>query len=163
MQITLHHISSGAAEALKPGQDPVFYESITTLAYTAGISRSQNRVFGTYPFKLRPYHCSKALANLDNLSGGKLQIVVGLGAKPTTVANGEFELLGINRKKRKYHRGRESKCSKGNLDQAHHSYHGKYVNFDNAVIYPKPIRKPTTSIDLWWMDTYGFGQSGKGV
>ncbi|MGH2977376.1 MAG: hypothetical protein ACRDKC_03240, partial [Gaiellaceae bacterium] len=28
-----HHISSGAAEALQDGQDPDFYESLTTLGY----------------------------------------------------------------------------------------------------------------------------------
>lgn len=138
-----HHVSSGAAEALRPGQDPNFYESITTLAYAA--AKSQKLKIGFSALVLSNYDpiiVAKQLANLDNLSRGKLQIVVGLGANPTTVANGEFELLGINRKKRRFIVEEKAKALKEIWTKPAASFHGKYVNFDNAIIYPKPIQKP---------------------
>ena len=33
-----HHVSSGSVEAVIPGKNPDFFESVTTLAYLAGIT-----------------------------------------------------------------------------------------------------------------------------
>lgn len=157
-----HHVSSGAAEALKPNQDPNFYESITTLAYAA--AKSPGLKVGIAALVLASYNpiiVAKQLANIDNLSRGRLQVVIGLGASVSTVRCGEFDVLGIPAKKRKDVLEEKLLALKEVWTKPSASFHGKYVNFDNAVIYPKPIQKPHPPLIYGGPTTVGMEKAAR--
>lgn len=157
-----HHISSGAWEALRDDQDPSFYESITTLAYAAGkSSKLKVGVAALVMASYDPVIMGKQLANIDNLSRGKLQVVVGLGAAVTTGRSREFEILGIPAKRRKDVMEEKAMAMKEVWTKPKASFHGKYVNFDDAVIYPKPIQKPYPPLIYGGWTKYGLDRAAR--
>lgn len=76
---------------------------------------------------------------VDNISGGRLALGVGRGYQP-----GEFRMLGIEDRM-----GDSRQIFKEYLEAMiglwtndTFSYHGKYVNFDNVDVRPKPVQQP---------------------
>jgi probable F420-dependent oxidoreductase len=159
-----HHISSGAAEALVEGQDPDFFESLTTLAYIAAqTSTIQMGVACMVTPCRNPIYAAKQLSTLDHLTGGRLLVGVGLGSKATRESD-EFDLFGVSTKTRAPVTDEYLQVMKSIWTTKTSSFSGKYVSFPEVEIFPKPKQD---TLPLWiggWTDhaavragTYGEG------
>ena len=136
------HISSGSEEALTLNDHPDFYEAMTTLAYLAGVVSRARVGMACLMLPCRnPVYAAKQVASLDVMSGGRLDLGVGIGS-PATIHSREYEVMGVDRRVRgkicdDYIRA--MKC----IWTTHPStYEGEFVRFTNAEIYPKPRQKP---------------------
>jgi probable F420-dependent oxidoreductase len=147
-----HHISSGAAEALVEGQDPDFFESLTTLAYIAAqTSTIQMGVACMVTPCRNPIYAAKQLSTLDHLTGGRLLVGVGLGSKATRESD-EFDLFGVSTKTRAPVTDEYLQVMKSIWTTKTSSFSGKYVSFPEVEIFPKPKQR---TLPLWiggWTD-----------
>lgn len=139
------HVSCGSLDAVEAAGDeypPTFFESITNLAYLAGITKTVRLGVAVLclPFR-NPIITAKQVACIDVLSGGRLTLGIGVGAAAVT-HNVDFEVLGISRKD-KYSRTKDylrAMSAVWTMDKP--SYTGKYVTFPETEINPKPVQKP---------------------
>ncbi len=140
-----HHVSCGSVEAVEAapaGYRPVFFESITNLAYLAGITSTIKLGVAVLclPFR-NPIITAKQVACIDVLSGGRLILGIGVGAASVT-HNVDFEVLGVPRND-KYSRTRDYfRAMREIWTSDKPSYTGKFVSFPETEINPKPIQKP---------------------
>jgi probable F420-dependent oxidoreductase len=136
------HVSCGMIELVGDETEPFFMESLTTLAFVAGLTKRIG--LGTavlcLPYR-QPVVAAKQIANLDVVSDGRLILGVGVGANKST-NNQDFEVLGIARGE-KYDRTREYLAAMRTIwteDQP--SFAGRFVSFPRTEIYPKPVQRP---------------------
>ncbi|WP_051581388.1 LLM class F420-dependent oxidoreductase [Pseudonocardia acaciae] len=118
--------------------DRPFLEAYTTLAYVAGATQ---RVRIAVTAAVTPYRHpllhAKVAATLDHLSGGRLEIALGVGW-----LREEFDALGAQFK----HRGAvtdetiESMLALWTGEPV--SYAGKHVSFDTVQCLPQPVQRP---------------------
>jgi len=91
------------------------------------------------PFGLNPVKLAEEWAMVDNISGGRLDLGVGRGYQPR-----EFEMLGLGGamgdSRQIFKEYLEAMIGLWTNDTF--SYHGKYVNFDNVDVRPKPVQQP---------------------
>jgi probable F420-dependent oxidoreductase len=148
-----HHISSGAHEALLDDQTADFYESLTTMAYLAAVTRRVQIGVACLVMPTRnPVYAAKQLATLDHLSGGRVLAGVGLGSKATFESD-EFEVFGVPFSQRARITDEYIEAMKAIWEQPLASYTGEYISFKDAEIFPKPVQKPGPP--LWvggWTD-----------
>jgi probable F420-dependent oxidoreductase len=115
-----------------------FYDPFTLLAWLSGITAKLElaTTVAILPYR-SPLQLARVGANLDNLSGGRLILGVGVGW-----AREEFEVLGI----RFEERGAIADEYLGALlelwtrDVA--SYRGRFVGFEEIETGPRPLREP---------------------
>jgi probable F420-dependent oxidoreductase len=143
------HISCGSREAFEAaGTDypPIFMESITNLAYLAAGTEQIKLGIGVLCLPYRaPVVTAKQLANVDYLSDGRLILGAGQGAAAST-HNVDFEVLGISRAT-KVSRTREYLDAMLKIwHEDSPSFSGRFVNYEGATIYPKPVQKPHPEI-----------------
>jgi probable F420-dependent oxidoreductase len=141
------HISVGSVEAVeealaKGDYAPDFYESITTMAYLAGQTKSVKIGVAVLCLPYRhPVTVAKQLATLDVLSGGRLVLGMGSGALKTT-GSMDFEAVGVPRTE-KYERAYEyTDVVRKVWTEDQPSYEGRFVSFPPIEVYPKPLQKP---------------------
>ncbi|HKT22717.1 MAG TPA: LLM class flavin-dependent oxidoreductase [Nitrososphaerales archaeon] len=135
-----HHVSSGSVEAVVPGKDPDFYESVTTLSYLAGLTKKIKLGVAVVVLPLRnPVVVAKQLMNLDVLSGGRLLLGVGTGAP---LVGKSFETVGVPFEDRGEITDDYLKAMIAIFDQPSSGYSGKHAKFSGAQIFPKPLQKP---------------------
>ena len=146
------HVSCGAIELIKDDTEPLFYESLTTLAYVAALTSRVELGIAVLILPYRePLFTAKQLANIDRLSNGRLICGVGVGA-PRRTNNQDFEVLGVPRTQ-KYTRAEEQlRILKTIWTEDAPAHEGPRWQFPPTTIFPKPIRKPHPPI---W-----FGGSG---
>lgn len=133
---------------LAPGVSPVedpdppnWYELIVSLSYLAAVT--ERIVLGTgvilIPYR-DPVILARQITTLDHFSNGRVAFGIGLGNRV------EYEM--IQPRMRKAHRGR---MLDEKMEALHHlfdhsqrtvSYSGKYVEFRDVEIYPKPVQNP---------------------
>jgi probable F420-dependent oxidoreductase len=139
------HISCGSREAFEaagPDYPPMFYESLTTLAYCAAATERVRLGVAVLILPYRePLFTAKQLATIDDLSGGRLELGIGQGAAKSTL-NVDFEVLGVSRatKVRHTRENLEAMLRVWNEDSA--SFDGRFYKFEGATIYPKPRQLP---------------------
>lgn len=119
--------------------DPHQFETIAVLSFLAGATNRVRLGVGIMAVPLRePVVLAKEIASLDALSGGRFIWGVGVSnvsdkeeyravGKPFAPYAERYELMG--------------ECvgaARAIWENPSASYHGKYVNFDDLVIYPKP-------------------------
>jgi alkanesulfonate monooxygenase len=121
---------------------------IATLSLIA--SRTSKIKFGPSVFLLNLRHplvAAKSFASLDYLSRGRVVMAVGTGANLN-----DYAACGIPTE------GRGRRLDEGILilrkvwTEQKASFHGKYFNFDNVTIEPRPARRNNTdsgTIDIW--------------
>lgn len=138
------HISCGSAEAVeRAGEEapPLFFESITNLAYLAGITERTRIGVSVLSIPYRhPLITAKQLSTIDSLSKGRLIFGAGVGA-PKTTHNIDFEVLGIPRTE-KYARARDYLRAIVALWTGDGGYAGEFVNLPDMELYPRPVQKP---------------------
>lgn len=139
------HLSTGSREAVEAAGDdypPIFFESLTNLAFLAGATKRIR--LGTAVLVL-PYRqallTAKQLACIDVLSEGRLELGIGQGSGKST-KNEDFEVLGIPRRE-KIQRTRETfEAMRKIWTVDEPAFEGEFVKFPSATIFPKPIQKP---------------------
>lgn len=139
------HVSCGSLEAVEAAGDdypPIFYESLTNLAYLAGITEKIRLGVAVLCLPYRnPIVAAKQVANIDVLSGGRLILGIGVGAAQST-HNVDFEVLGVSRKT-KYGVTRDYIAAMQTIWSADRpSYDGPFISFPETEIFPKPVQKP---------------------
>jgi probable F420-dependent oxidoreductase len=120
-------------------QPPRFFDPLGYLAFVA--AKTERIRLATcilvLPFR-HPVVAAKQLATLDQLSGGRLVVGVGIGAYRE-----EFEALhpGVN-----LHRGRYADEALQALDLLFRgrraTYEGEFIRFADVESYPKPLQAP---------------------
>jgi probable F420-dependent oxidoreductase len=118
-----------------------YYRSLdpfVTLTAAAAATRTLRLGFGIMLLPQRdPITTAKAIASLDVVSGGRVE--VGLGAGWNTP---EIENHGTPFGQRFAVMRERAEAMKAIWTQDEASYHGKHVNFDNIMSWPKPVQKP---------------------
>jgi probable F420-dependent oxidoreductase len=133
------HLSAGSAEALDDSQKPNFYESITTLAYLAGMTKRVKLGIAVLVLPLRnPLVVAKQLANLDILSEGRL--IVGVAPGAPNITKGEFEAVGSAYEQRGKITDDYIVAIKKLWNESLPSHQGKYTSFKDVQMFPKPVQ-----------------------
>lgn len=136
------HISSGSEEALRAKEEPDFYEALTSLSYLAGqVNRVRIGIACLVVPCRNPLYAAKQIATLDVLCGGKLDVGVGIGS-PATIESREYEVLGVNRRVRGKLCDEYIEAMKSIWTTPSSSYQGKFITFQDAEVFPKPVQKP---------------------
>ncbi len=113
------------------------YEALTSMAFLAASTRTIRLGISTLILPQRnPLEVAKALATLDVLSGGRINLTAGIGW-----SQGEYQNLGYDFQ----NRGKRMDEALQVLrtvwrGQSKVSYKGKYYNFENMVISPGPVQ-----------------------
>ena len=120
-----------------------YYNPLATLSYLAATTK--NVLLGTSVLVL-PYHnpieLAKYTATLDQISGGRVTLGVGVGAMTE-----EFNALGISMKRRGSLTNECIAIMKELWTNEDPSYHSRRWNFSDLKFSPKPLQKP--HIPIW--------------
>jgi alkanesulfonate monooxygenase SsuD/methylene tetrahydromethanopterin reductase-like flavin-dependent oxidoreductase (luciferase family) len=136
------HVSCGATELVHEDTTPIFYESLTNLAYLAGITERVNLGVAVLCLPYRnPVVAAKQLANIDLLSDGRLILGVGPGGAKDG-HNRDFEVLGIPRRDKWEMTKEYIRVMQEIWTSDKPSFSGRYVNFEPTDLNPKPVQKP---------------------
>ncbi|HZW84306.1 MAG TPA: LLM class flavin-dependent oxidoreductase [Nitrososphaerales archaeon] len=136
-----HHVSSGSVEAVVQGADPDFYESVTTLAYLAAVTKKIRLGVAVMVLPLRnPVVLAKQMMNVDVLSGGRLVLGVGSGAP---LVGKTFESVGVDFESRGETADDNLKAMLAIFDsEGGSTYAGQHSKFSDAEIFPKSVQRP---------------------
>ena len=141
------HISCGSKEAFleavgRDDYEPTFFESITNLAYLAGVTERIHLGIAVLCLPYRdPLVTGKQIAAVDTLSNGRVELGLGQGA-PKSTHNVEFEVMGLSRGT-KVRRTREMfEAMREVWTNESASWDGEFYQFQDAMVYPKPAQKP---------------------
>jgi len=140
------HVSCGAIDLVTEDKEPVMFETITNLAFLAGITSNINigSAILCTPYR-NPVVQAKQLACIDVLSGGRLIVGAGVGALKRI--GRDFEVVGVPRSD-KYERTAEYiRVMRTIWEQRHPQYAGDYVSLPETEINPKPIQRP---LPIWF-------------
>lgn len=140
-----HHVSCGSVEAVEaagPDAPPLFFESLSNLAFLAGITSRVRLGIAVLCLPYRnPVIAAKQVATIDQLSEGRVILGIGVGAAQTT-HNVDFEVLGVSRKT-KYSMTRDYLSAMIAIwTQDRPSHEGDFISFPETEIYPKPKQRP---------------------
>ncbi|HZO80999.1 MAG TPA: LLM class F420-dependent oxidoreductase [Candidatus Binataceae bacterium] len=123
--------------------DTPFADPFVTLGYAAAYTSRIKLVTGIC---LVPEHnpvvLAKVVATLDQLSGGRFTLGVGVGWLEE-----EFQAIGVPWERRAQRTREYIEAMRCLWRDAHSSYHGEFVNFDNVRSYPKPVRR---EVPIWF-------------
>lgn len=123
--------------------DKPYYHPLATLTYLSAITTSV--LLGTSVLVL-PYHnpveLAKYTATLDQMSGGRVTLGVGVGAMVE-----EFDALGIPMSERASLTNESIRVMRELWASPAPSYHSARWNFDDLRFSPKPLQRP--HIPLW--------------
>ena len=115
-----------------------FYDPFLSLGWIAG--QTQNLELGTtviiLPYR-HPLHTARLAANLDQFSGGRLILGVGVGW-----AQDEFETLGVPFNQRGTLSNEYLEIIQLCWRNEVVSYNGEFISFKNVHTGPPPIRSP---------------------
>ncbi len=133
------HVSTQHYVRSEYDEPPRFYDPLTYLAYVAASTTTLRLATCVLVLPFRhPVVAAKQAATLDQLSGGRLVLGVGVGAYRE-----EFEAMYPGRS---MHRGRyvgEFLDSLALLfSERRASYSGEFIRFDDVESYPKPVQDP---------------------
>lgn len=145
------HISCGSLEAVDAARDggtytPNFFDSLSTVAFVSGMTESIRIGIAVLclPFR-HPVVAAKQIATIDQLSGGRLILGVGVGAAAST-GNKDFEVLGIARQGRYRRTIDYLKAMQEIWSSQLPEYHGEFVDFEQTTLNPKPVQ---SSLPIW--------------
>ena len=115
-----------------------FYEPLSLLGWMASVTTKME--IGTtviiVPYR-NPVETARALANIDQLSGGRLIFGVGIGW-----AQGEFDVLKVPFRQRGAITNEYLEAIKLLWTQDVASYQGKHISFQDIHTAPRPVRSP---------------------
>jgi probable F420-dependent oxidoreductase len=119
-------------------------EPVTLLSYVAAITSKLKLATSVILLPLRnPLQLAKAYSTLDVMSGGRAIMGVGLGGGHL---GSHEDLLGYTREGRVTRFTEAVEIMKLLWTEPKASFHGRYWNFDNVSMEPKPMQKPRLPI-----------------
>ena len=123
-----------------PGEPPNIYAPITMMTALAVSTEQLQITSGVF---VLPYHdpivLGREMATLDNISGGRIRIGVGLGGEVEEYRRTRQQLGKVNRAKLL----EECVLAMRSLwSEPKSSFHGEYFAFDGIESYPKPVQNP---------------------
>ena len=122
---------------------PVFYESLTVLAFVAGFT---SRIRLGSSVIVLPYrnhvHLAKVVSSIDSLSHGRLMLGVGVGGAET-----EFRQLGVPWDDRGDRTDEAMRIFKELWTSENPSIQTKNYQISDIDFYPKPVQKP--HLPIW--------------
>ena len=122
---------------------PMFYESLTVLAFVAGITSSIRLGSSVIVVPYRnPIHLAKVVSSIDSLSHGRLMLGVGVGG-----AQSEFKQLGAPWEDRGDRTDEAIQIMKELWTNDDPSIHSKNYQVSDIQFYPKPVQKP--HLPIW--------------
>ena len=118
-----------------------YYRSLdpfVTLTAAAAATTTLRLGFGIMLLPQRdPITTAKAIASLDYVSGGRVEVGLGAGWNTPEIENHGTpfgQRFGVMRER--------AEAMKAIWTQDEASYHGKHVNFDTIMSWPKPVQRP---------------------
>jgi probable F420-dependent oxidoreductase len=118
-----------------------YYRSLdpfVTLTAAAESTRTLRLGFGVLLLAQRdPITTAKAIASLDHISGGRVEVGLGAGWNVPEVENHGTpfgQRFGVLRER--------AEAMKAIWTQDEASYHGRHVNFERITSWPKPVQRP---------------------
>jgi probable F420-dependent oxidoreductase len=113
-------------------------EPVELLAYAAALTDRMRLGSAVLLTALRnPVHLAKSLATIDQLSGGRLIVGVGLGGTPRV-----YPAFGLRAERRVARFEEGLTLMKRLWTQPRVTMNGEFFNLDNASMEPKPSQKP---------------------
>jgi probable F420-dependent oxidoreductase len=113
-------------------------DPFVTLTAAAATTTTLHLGFGILLLAQRdPITTAKAIASLDVVSGGRVEVGVGAGWNVPEIENHGTPFdrrFGVLRER--------VEAMKAIWTQDDASYHGRYVNFDTIMSWPKPVQRP---------------------
>jgi len=120
--------------------DFTMLEPVTLLSYVAAITAKIKLGTSVILLPLRnPLQLAKAYSTLDVMSGGRAIMGVGLGGGHL---GSHEDVFGYTRAGRVTRFSEAVQIIKLLWTEPRASFHGRYWNFDNVAMEPKPVRKP---------------------
>jgi probable F420-dependent oxidoreductase len=120
--------------------DFTMLEPVTLLSYVAAITTKIKLGTSVILLPLRnPLQLAKAYSTLDVMSGGRAIMGVGLGGGHL---GSHEDVFGYTRAGRVTRFSEAVQIIKLLWTEPRASFHGRYWNFDNVAMEPKPVRKP---------------------
>jgi probable F420-dependent oxidoreductase len=153
----MEHIRKFALDAEALGYDSLWLqeriigdftmlEPVTLLSYVAAITTKLRLGTSVILLTLRnPVQLAKAYATLDCMSGGRAAIGLGLGGGHL---GSHEEIFGYSREKRVTRFTEAVQVMKLLWTEPAATFHGRFWNFDNVPMEPKPIQKP--HLPVWF-------------
>lgn len=135
----------GSKESFRLRPKPVnVYDSISTMAFVAGIT--ERLAIGPMVLQLplrNPVILAKQTATIDDLSGGRLVLNIGLGTWEK-----EFASVGVPWKERSAIADESLQVLKILWSQTNATFSGRYFAFSDVELFPKPVQKPHPPIGI---------------
>jgi probable F420-dependent oxidoreductase len=121
--------------------DRKYYRSLdpfVTLTAAAATTTTLRLGFGILLLPQRdPITTAKAIASLDHVSGGRVEVGLGAGWNVPEIENHGTPFgprFGVMRER--------AEAMKAIWTEDEASYHGRHVNFDHVMSWPKPVQRP---------------------
>jgi probable F420-dependent oxidoreductase len=132
-QRLLHPVDQDWGSAYHSVQDP-----LTSLAYAAAVT---SRIRLGVAVLMAPYYApivlAKALTTIDVLSGGRLDVGIGLGWSAQ-----EFAAVGVPMERRGARAEEFVACLKAIWTQPEVEFHGEFYDVPLSRVEPKPVQSP---------------------
>jgi probable F420-dependent oxidoreductase len=111
---------------------------IECLTYAAAVTERMRLGVAVLLTALRsPIHTAKSLASLDQLSGGRLDVGVGLGGQPAI-----YPAFGLTAERRAARFGEGIRVIKQLWTESRVTFTGDFYRLDGVVMEPKPLQRP---------------------
>ena len=124
--------------------DSQFLEPLVALAHLAAVTRTIRLGIGVYMLALRnPIHAARAIASVDVLSGGRLDLAVGLGW-----CEEEYRYTGSDWRTRGRRTEEAIACLRTLFEDDTPEYHGEFYDFGPIGFSPKPVQRPRLPIHI---------------
>ncbi len=136
------HLTSGSVENITDSQKPDYFDSLTTLAYLAGQVKQVKLGVSVLiaPYR-HPLIAARAVGTLDNLSGGRVLLGLGVGAGAQT-KNVNFQALGVPANKRYRLTERCIATMKAVWGESDAPDDDENIALAREGMFPKPIQNP---------------------
>ena len=132
-----HHVLHAGYVLERLGSKP-YYDALTVLTYVAAVTRKVR--LGTsvlvLPY-LNPIVLAKSLATLDVMSGGRLEVGVGVGAMKH-----ESDSLGSDFENRGAYANESIRVMRNLWADEDPEFEGSFFSYSGVKFSPKPIQKP---------------------
>jgi len=129
---------AGTVNDVSFGPDSAFLDPLIALAAISAATKTLRLGVGIYMLPLRDaLLAAKMVASLDVISGGRLDLAVGLGW-----SEGEYAYTGNEWKKRAKKMDETIRAMRVLFEEETPEFHGEFYNFGPLGFWPKPIQKP---------------------